>query len=74
MSIATLEQAIVAAAQIELNNPKLRIKDIIEWSTSEKAVRKNAQEYEVVVHIPDPGVWIAVLKSADKREAARWTS
>lgn len=33
MSMATLERAIIAGAREVLNNKKLRIKDMMEWST-----------------------------------------
>jgi hypothetical protein len=63
MSLATLERAILAGAKIELKNPKLRQKDIQEWSTSEV----KPQNGEVALRIPDPGIWIAVKKERDKR-------
>jgi len=66
MSMASLEREIVQKARIALNNPKLRTKDLLEWSTSEAAVKKNQRPEEVTIHLPDPGVWICVAKSCDK--------
>ncbi len=65
MSMATLERAILAGAKVLLNNPKLRIKDIQEWSSGDIV----AQEGEVVIYVPDPGVHVAVKKTVDKRNA-----
>lgn len=59
MSLATLERAIVLSARIALKNPKLRRSDLCEWSTSEVTPRED----EVALRLPDPGVWIAVLKN-----------
>lgn len=35
MSIQSLERAIVAGAREMFKNPKLRVKDMLEWSTGE---------------------------------------
>ncbi len=64
MSLATLERAILASAKIVLKNPKLKMKDLLEWSTSDI---KPKDDTEIVVRIPDPGVNICVPKAADKR-------
>lgn len=68
MSMATLERAVLAGAKVALNNSKLRMKDIMEWNTSEAAVKKNLADDEVAVNVPDPGVWVAVGKTYDKRK------
>lgn len=67
MSLARLERAIVAGARAVLKNPKLTAGALMEWSTDEQTVKKNAQEGEVVLFVPDPGVWIAVLQKDDRR-------
>lgn len=64
MSMKTLERAVLVGAQSVLNNPKLKMKDIMEWSTG----NIKAQEGEIVVDIPDPGVNVAVKKEHDKRK------
>jgi hypothetical protein len=69
MSFATLERAILTAAQMELKNPRLKKSEILEWSTSEEGVRKNAGADEVVFYVVDPGVFIAVKQSHDRRGA-----
>jgi hypothetical protein len=63
MSMASLERAILAAARVELCNPRLRMKDITEWTTGDPT----PQEGEIVVWIKDPGVSICVAKAMDKR-------
>jgi len=67
MSMATLERAILKSAKIVLNNPALTMREICEWSTSEDAVKAGLQAGEIMVHIPDPGVWIAVNQKRDRR-------
>ena len=61
----TLERAILASARTLLKNPKLKMAGILEWSTGEI---KAANENEVVVRVPDPGVNICVFKVDDKRK------
>ena len=70
MSMKTLESAILNAAKLATNNPKLRNKHLLEWSTSEAAVRKNLQPTDVILELPDPGVWIAVDESDVRFPAA----
>lgn len=50
-----------------VNNNRLPLRRLLEWSTSESVVRKNAREGEVVVHCPKLNVWCAIDKSDDKR-------
>jgi hypothetical protein len=64
MSMASLERAVLAGAKIVFNNPKLKKKDILEWSTS----KIEAHDGEVVTYVPDPGVFVAVKKENDKRK------
>lgn len=63
MSMATLEKEILAAAKRHFNNPKLRKKDLLEWSTDEI----EAREGEVTAWIADPGVYVAIASDKDKR-------
>lgn len=63
MSMATLERAILAGAKLVFKNPKLRMKDILEWSTG----RVEAQDGEVAAYVPDPGINVAIKKELDKR-------
>lgn len=64
MSMKTLESAILRSARYLFNNPKLRMKDIQEWSTG----NIKPQSDEVTEFIPDPGVFITVYKIHDKRK------
>jgi hypothetical protein len=63
MSMKTLEAAILVGACVVLNNPKLRLKDILVWSTGDVEVRDG----EVAVRVPDPGVNVCVAVAHDKR-------
>ena len=65
MSMQTLERAILAEAKTVLNNPKLKMKDIMEWSTGPV----KAEDGEVIVELPGLGVNVAVAKSNDLRQA-----
>lgn len=56
MSIKTLETAILAEAKKVTGNEKLRIKDIMEWSSGEI----KAQPGEKLYKLPKIGVNIAV--------------
>ncbi len=64
MSMATLEREILANAKVVLCNKKLRMKDILEWSTGDV---KAKNDDEVVVRIANPGVNICVKKELDKQ-------
>lgn len=66
MSMRSLESAILYGAREILNYRGLRLKDIQEWSTGEL----KPQEGEVIVRVPDPGVWVAVKVEHDKRKKA----
>ena len=65
MSMATLERAILARAKIVFKNQKLRLKDILEWSTSEDQVKKNLGAGEVYAHVKDLGAYITIAKEHD---------
>jgi len=65
MSMATLERAILASARTTLSNPKLKMAEILEWSTGEV---KPQDDSEIVLRMADPGVNICVKKTSDKRK------
>lgn len=69
MSMRSLEQEILSKAKTLFKNPRLRLKDLLEWSTSEETVRGNCQDDEVVAEV-STGVWACVAKSNDKRKPA----
>lgn len=56
MGMKQLEAAVLAEAKEVTGNKKLRMKDIMEWSTSEV----KAQEGEKLYRLPKLGVDIAV--------------
>ena len=64
MSIASLERAIVYGAREVLCNPKLRLKDLLEWSTSPC---QNYAPDEIMVRVPDPGAYAVFPKACDRR-------
>lgn len=63
MGIHEVESAITAEARVVLNNRKLRVKDLNEWSTGEL----KAGEGEVVIKLPELKVNVCVAKEHDKR-------
>ena len=62
MSMAVLENAILAAAKRHFRNPKLRKKNLLEWSTDEI----KARDGEVVAWIENLGVWVAIEQELDR--------
>ena len=56
MSMKTLEKAILSEARIVTKRPKLRMKDIMEWSTSNIKPHEGEQLY----HLPNMGVNICI--------------
>jgi sulfur transfer protein SufE len=60
MSISSLEREIVTELRQITKRRSLRLKDLLEWSTSETKVRENLREGESVVHCPQSGVWCAI--------------
>jgi hypothetical protein len=69
VSFQSLERQIVQAARTVLENPKLKLSEVREWSTDAQTVRENLNHDELLLHLPDPGVWIAVPSTADRRAA-----
>ena len=63
MPARALETKIKNEAAHQLKNPKLRVKDIMEWSSGEI----EARDGEVVVKLEALGVWVAVPEGCDKR-------
>ncbi len=66
MSLKTLEREILAKAKIATNNPKLRMKDILEWSTGDV----KPEEGEIVLRLDNPGVNICIKQELSKKEVA----
>jgi hypothetical protein len=59
MGMREVENKIIEEAKGLLANPKLKLKDLLEWSTGEAAVKKNLQAGEAA--------WIAVKTELNKR-------
>ena len=73
MTVASFEKQIALDASVELNNSKLRKKDLMEWSTSEI----KAHDGEVSVRISkgeSEGIWVAVKSELDLRVKAKWAN
>ena len=66
MSLRSLERAVVFEARIILKNRRVRLKDLLEWSSGKPTVG----EGEVSIDIPKYGVTAVFPKACDKREAA----
>lgn len=65
MSIVTLEREIVAAARVVLKNPKLRNKDVMEWSTT--IIKPKTGETTINTGKP-LSIYVTVKKEMDKRK------
>jgi hypothetical protein len=65
MSWATLNREVCALARTALNNPKLRVSDIVEWSTGE--VKPEEGEIAIKLGAPLTGINVVVEKKHDKR-------
>lgn len=58
--MATLERAIVAELKVVTKNPKLRLKDIMEWRTGASDLSPLAKyDGDTQVFLPDLQVWVA---------------
>lgn len=66
MSIRDIERKIWNEAKKVFDNPRLRMKDMIEWVSSEDAAKKHLEDGEVTARVPC-GFWVTVEKSNDKR-------
>lgn len=67
MSFQTLERVIIAEVRCLLKNPKIRIKDMLEWSSGE-VKPDNANEIVVEVKAFDTRFQVAVCRNLDKRK------
>ena len=63
MSMTTLNRVVLAESKSVLNNPKLKDRDILEWSTA--SVKADAGQ--VTVRLPDLQINICVPVACDKR-------
>lgn len=67
MGMRKLESELVAEARVLFNNPKLRVKDMLEWSTG--PVEAAAGEVSAQLQPPSKyaGIMIAISATHDKR-------
>ena len=68
MSLASLEREIVGDAKRLLNNPKLKLADVLEWSSSKSTVERNLEPNDMMIEIPSLKLWAAFPKTTDRRE------
>jgi len=59
-----IERMIVDSLRMQFNNPKIKVDDILEWSTSEATVDKNLRIGEIKLEVCN--VYVAVKKELDK--------
>lgn len=64
MSLKSFESMITHEARGVLKNPKLRVKDLMEWSSAPIA----AHDGEIVEYLSQIGVYVAVKVTCDKRK------
>lgn len=68
VSIASLENQIMWAARRAFNNPRLRKKDLLEWSSGPLAPESDD---EVTLKLEEaPSVWVTILKTYDLRRVS----
>jgi len=63
MSMQSLERAILAELKTVAKNPKLKMKDIQNWSTGEPRLLDG----DVLIYLPEMGVNCIILKDKDRR-------
>lgn len=67
MTIIPLEIMILRELRSVTKTPKLAMKSVMEWSSSEDVVKNNlVEEEEQLFHCPILGMWAAVKKDALK--------
>ncbi len=64
MTMRDLERATWQEAKVVFNNPKLRLKDLLEWSTGDV---KPESDDEVVAILPELRLSVCIDKKHDKR-------
>ncbi len=64
MSMRELETKITEETREVLKNPKIRVKDIMEWKSGEI---KEQHDGEINLQLPKLGLWVSVKKELDKR-------
>lgn len=67
MGFSEEDRRILAEAKVLFKNPKLRHKDIQEWTVDEETAKENCQDGEVVAELPGLRIWVCVFKVDDKR-------
>lgn len=66
MNMRNLERAVWQEAKRVFCNPNLRLKDLLEWSTSKSAVMSRMERGDVIAGVPC-GAWVCILAKHDKR-------
>lgn len=68
MKILPIEKEIVNYAKSYYNNKKIKIDDILEWSSSEDVISKNLRDNEIMTKMETYGIWFAIDKKMDNRD------
>ena len=71
MSMKTLESELAARLRVILNNPKLRVKDLIAWQCGTGWTYEPPYDDEVLVFEPYLSITCLIKKSVDKRKGGR---
>jgi len=64
MGMRAIENLILHAARDHFDNPKLRLKDLAEWSSGKLDPKS---EYEVAEFVQAAGVWVVINRGYDLR-------
>ena len=70
MGLSKLERGLVKALRKQLNNEKITMKNVMQWSSLKEIIEKNLrpQDGEVIIEIKEMGVWIAYQEKPQKEE------
>lgn len=68
MGMREVESKILAEVRTMTGRKSLRLKDLLQWSTSREAVVESAvPDQEDVLYVNGIGVWVAIPKAKAKR-------
>ena len=70
MTMRDLERSLIQELRMITGRQKLRILDILEWSTDKSTVENGLRNDEVIVHCPSMGCWAAIPGEKKKKKKA----
>lgn len=71
MSMSSLERDLAARLRVILDNPKLRVKDLLAWQSGTTWSYEAPRDEEILVFEPYYSITCLVPKSADHRKGGR---